>query len=298
MIKKFRPEELEFILSRLVNLTNSAEGSTLPPKQAGALRVPVVSNLKLLRIQAYFGNTQFTIAWNEPTRISPAQISHFNVYVFGAVADSTQPIGPFAAKRSPAEVRIRAQNSNTPISFIVQTVLKNGQVSDITFSPSISTFTESGALVAGDYPDGSIPLTAVQDGTPGQVITWNAGGVVTTIGPGTADYILTGAGTGAVPLFQTLTFTESKTSSFSATANKLFRLYLCDCSSGAITATLPTLSSAIGRVFSFKKTDSSGNNLILDGNGAETIDGSTTLRITSRYDNAILVPGPTEWSII
>jgi len=295
--KRFRPEELDHIISRIVNETGSAEGSLLPPRQIGPGRVPAVSNLRFLRRQRYFGSTQFTLAWDEPTTVPTQQISHFNVYVFGLMTNNAQAIGPYTTTRSPVELLVRSQTA-VPVTFVVQTVLKNGQLSTISLSPTVSHFTLAGSLTAEDYPDGTIPLTALENGTDGQIITWDSAGVITTIGPGALDTILTGQGAGVVPAFQTLTQVSAQTTNFTAASTGLFRLYLCNCSSGAITATLPTLTSAAGRVYSFKKTDVSGNTLTIDGNGSETIDGALTLIITSQYDNAIIVPGPTEWSIV
>jgi hypothetical protein len=38
--------------------------------------------------------------------------------------------------------------------------------------------------------------------------------------------------------------------------------------------TLPTAASSTGKVFYIKKIDSSANSVIIDGAGAETIDGA------------------------
>ena len=55
-----------------------------------------------------------------------------------------------------------------------------------------------------------------------------------------------------------------------------------DCTSGAVTFTLPALSgTTAGEMHIFKKIDSSGNAMNVDASGSETIDGSTSAQTTS-----------------
>jgi len=68
-----------------------------------------------------------------------------------------------------------------------------------------------------------------------------------------------------------------------------------DCTSGNLEAVLPPAADALGKRFTFKKTDASANTLTIDGNGAETIDGSATLVIGAQYGTAQLVSTGTEW---
>ena len=56
-----------------------------------------------------------------------------------------------------------------------------------------------------------------------------------------------------------------------------------DATSGAITVTLPTCSSYIGMRIIVIKTDGTANNVIIDGSGSETINGSLTNIITAQY---------------
>lgn len=75
----------------------------------------------------------------------------------------------------------------------------------------------------------------------------------------------------------------TKTASFTASTSEA-ALYLLDASSGAITVTMPTAASMGSRAFMFKRIDSTVNAVIIDGNGAETIDGQTTIDLVSQYD--------------
>lgn len=73
---------------------------------------------------------------------------------------------------------------------------------------------------------------------------------------------------------------------------------LGDCTSNAITVTLPAAASSASKYFNIKKTDSSGNSITIDGNGAETIDGGATASITTQYESLTIVCDGTEWWII
>ena len=48
----------------------------------------------------------------------------------------------------------------------------------------------------------SVAVSEIDDGTAGELITWDAAGNTTTVSAGTSDYILTSNGTGAEPTFQ------------------------------------------------------------------------------------------------
>lgn len=66
--------------------------------------------------------------------------------------------------------------------------------------------------------------------------------------------------------------------SASANVNPLDDVILIDCSASAVTAYLETAVGCSGRQHTFKKTDSSANAMILDGDGSETIDGTASVR--------------------
>ena len=86
----------------------------------------------------------------------------------------------------------------------------------------------------------------------------------------------------------------SKTADYTATSSDT--VILVDATSGDVTITLPAVSS--GLHYYIKKTDSSSNKVIVDGDGSETIDGSTTQDIISQYDAMEIVSDGTSWSII
>lgn len=70
-----------------------------------------------------------------------------------------------------------------------------------------------------------------------------------------------------------------------------------DAAGGAMTVNLPAISSVAKRPYHFVKTGSSGN-VTLDGNGSESIGGSSTYVISSQYDKVTLYPRGSRWYII
>jgi len=80
------------------------------------------------------------------------------------------------------------------------------------------------------------------------------------------------------------------------TADSEDTVILADATSGDITITLPSAST--GLHYYIKKIDSSSNKVIVDGDGSETIDGSTTQDIISQYDTLEIVSDGTGWYIM
>lgn len=99
----------------------------------------------------------------------------------------------------------------------------------------------------------------------------------------------------------TLTAESSQTSGFTAVASiSVKKLYPCDATSAAFAATLPTAASAAaGAVVFFKKTDATANAVTITRAGSDTIDGATTLPLSSRYAVAGLQSdGVSSWNVI
>ncbi len=73
---------------------------------------------------------------------------------------------------------------------------------------------------------------------------------------------------------------------------------LCNAGGGAITINLPPASSYTKKVYTIKKIDSSGHAITIDGNGSETIDGSTTQVISFQWSLIRIQSDGTAWYII
>ena len=78
-------------------------------------------------------------------------------------------------------------------------------------------------------------------------------------------------------------------------------VYLVTTGASTITATLPAVSSAdatAGRVVTILKIDGGAGSVTIDGDGSETINGSTTVSLTSQYDYRTIVSDGLEWIVI
>lgn len=71
--------------------------------------------------------------------------------------------------------------------------------------------------------------------------------------------------------------------------------------SAGFTLTLPALSTVSeGKKFTIKNVGTSGNDLVIEGNGSETIDGALNVTLGSDpvRESITIIAGPTEWEII
>lgn len=71
---------------------------------------------------------------------------------------------------------------------------------------------------------------------------------------------------------------------------------ICDDSSGAITVNLPAVASSTHKSLTVIKTSAS-NTTTLDGNASETINGSTTLALSTQWDSKTVICDGTAWYI-
>jgi hypothetical protein len=87
----------------------------------------------------------------------------------------------------------------------------------------------------------------------------------------------------------------TKTANYTATASD----YTIVCNNtGAITISLPAASGCSGRVYVIKKISAILNNVVIDPNGAETIDGAATKTLTLQYESAMIQSDGTNWFVL
>lgn len=75
---------------------------------------------------------------------------------------------------------------------------------------------------------------------------------------------------------------------------------LIDASSNNVTLTIPSSTSA-GRLMIFKRIDQSANNVIIQRNGTDTIDGSVSFQLYHKYETVTVISDggtPTKWYIV
>jgi hypothetical protein len=70
-----------------------------------------------------------------------------------------------------------------------------------------------------------------------------------------------------------------------------------DCSSNDVTFTLPPASTVVGKIFYFKKIDSTSNLMTIQAHGTEVIDGQNAQISTTQYESFSIISTGTEWNI-
>lgn len=135
-------------LGRLINLNNVAEGSVLQPRRQGEFFVPVISGLRLERVDPTLGGVTVILSWEEPSTISLSRIAEYRAYVIG-LEGTSKPQGPFSSKTSPLVLTLSTSTSSV-LTVVVQTVLKSGLVSDLETSPSVTFDAIPAALTNAD----------------------------------------------------------------------------------------------------------------------------------------------------
>jgi hypothetical protein len=75
-------------------------------------------------------------------------------------------------------------------------------------------------------------------------------------------------------------------------------LIIADATAGVITMTLPPAALVPGRIYAFKRINSGGNAVIVDGYAAETIDGAATHTLTPQWNSLTIMSNGVEWFIL
>lgn len=92
------------------------------------------------------------------------------------------------------------------------------------------------------------------------------------------------------------TVTSSKTTAYTTTTTD--DVVLCDASSAGFTITLVTAAGNSGLELVIRKTDSTFNQIIIDGNGSETIDGALTKRLSTQYESIKIISDGSNWLLV
>ena len=75
-------------------------------------------------------------------------------------------------------------------------------------------------------------------------------------------------------------------------------LIIADAAAGAITMTLPPAALVPGRIYAFKRINAGANAVIVDGYGAETIDGNLTHTLTPQWNSVTIMSNGVAWFIL
>jgi hypothetical protein len=147
----------------------------------------------------------------------------------------------------------------------------------------------------------NLSYTQLADGIDGNLITWDANGAPAVVATGNAGQVLTSAGAGAVPTFQTIsagwtTITKAVADSpFTAAADNII---LCNAVGGNMTINLPAAASNTNKVYAIKKIDASVYTVAIDGNASETIDGVITQILSITLESLIIQSDGANWFVL
>ena len=172
----------------------------------------------------------------------------------GAAVFATSPTLVTPALGTPAS-GVMTNVSGTASSLTAGNVTTNANLTGVV--------TSSGNATA--IADKAIGIAKLADGTDGELITWNASGVIAAVAVGNADQVLTSNGAGAAPTFQaaagtTLSGTTNNTVATVTGANALIgeANLTFDGSLLTVTGTVNIENAAAGIVMRFIDSDSTG----------------------------------------
>jgi len=133
-----RQQDSNYVLARLANFSNAAEGATLPPRLAVGQRVPAVGSPFVARTESVTGGTVFTLVFDEP--------NGNNLYAIYYKLESptttqiSQYSGPQTSSSSPVSIFVPSA-AGQKITFYIQTQLSSGFTSEIADSPTCTSLT-------------------------------------------------------------------------------------------------------------------------------------------------------------
>jgi hypothetical protein len=126
--------ESTYALDRLM-AGNLRSRTTLPLRGSRKSPIPLVSGLKITRLDFFSGTMRVFLTWTDPERYRDV-IDRFQVYVSFV---GTTPTVVAEARNSPAIFDLARTGNKQTVNFRVQTILKNGEVSDFDFSPTATS---------------------------------------------------------------------------------------------------------------------------------------------------------------
>ena len=143
----------EYLIGRLRNTNNVAEGTNLPPQVIGEFRVPFVYGLRVLNVTQSFPGTQLTVAWYVPEGYT--NINSFRIYAKNAYNANEEPIYIASSATSPCTFTLPGTVSGVATIF-VQAVLNNGLASPVKRCTTTTVQTQDTVITAGNITAGSI----------------------------------------------------------------------------------------------------------------------------------------------
>jgi len=213
---------------------------------------------------------------------------------------------------SPTNGQVLKYNSSTSVWENSTDTVGTGTVTQVNatagtgISVSGSPITTSGTLtITNTAPDQTVSLTGgtgistsgtypnftITNSSPDQVVSISSGTGISVSGT-YPSFTITNTGGGGSSAYTVVT----KTSLYTETATSGEVIILCDTTSGGFTVNLPSAVSNTAKI-TIKKIAGS-NNLTIDGNGSQTIDGGLTATLVRIYESITLISDNANWHII
>ena len=92
------------------------------------------------------------------------------------------------------------------------------------------------------------------------------------------------------------TFSTATAANFSAITGS--SIIYCDTTSNDVTIDLPTAATSAGLKYVIKRISGTTNNVIIDANGSELIDGESTIVMYDQYDSLTVHCDGNQWYVI
>ena len=125
--------------------------------------------------------------------------------------------------------------------------------------------------------------TVIASSNSGSKITIASGPAYTVLSPGGRDALQPGS--------------AAKTSAYTLTMTDIGTFFSCDASSAGFTVTLPAAATATGRYWAIVANTGASNDVTIDADGSEVINGATTL-VLRPGDVAYLRCDGSEWAAV
>jgi hypothetical protein len=142
----------------------------------------------------------------------------------------------------------------------------------------------------GELRFGETPNLATTGGTTNRCSIGSADGYVSRDTESGEKFAIFGTGN--------LNRVLQTSANYAVTDNDGVEVVEVDATGGNRTITLPTAADNEGRVITVKKIDAGGNNVILDGEGAETIDGAANITWAVQFESHTVISNGTSWSTV
>lgn len=182
--------------------------------------------------------------------------------------------------------------------------LGNSSSDDLTFTGSLASSIPIKTTTTYDIGSATRGLAGAYFGGNSQTVRLIGSGSMSAtytftlpVDAGTSTYVLQTNGSGVTSwVSKTVLSVTSKTTTYTATAAD--DIILVSDAGGSWTLTLFAASGNTGKMLQIKKTNSSTNTVTIDANSSETIDGATTVKLSTQYEYFTIVCDGSNWHIV